>query len=95
VAQIQQALPGLKRDGSTVLSAVSAELLYADNSTNRASGVLIQSDFIPTLAEKIHSSPEEVTQLFEDFRKNSESLPHNLSESSSLLTSRQLLTPLG
>ncbi|KAI9460971.1 Metalloenzyme, LuxS/M16 peptidase-like protein [Lactarius psammicola] len=70
VAQIHQALPGLKRDGSTVLSAVSAELLYADNSTTRASGVLIQSDFIPTLGEKIHSSPEEVTQLFEDIRKN-------------------------
>lgn len=70
VAQIQQALPGLKRDGSTVLSAVSAELLYAGNSTTRASGVLIQSDFIPILAEKIQSSPEEVTQLFEDIRKN-------------------------
>jgi hypothetical protein len=72
---MQQALPGLKRDGSTVLSAVSAELLYADNSTTRASGVLIQSDFIPILAEKIHSSLEEVAHLFEDLRKNSESLP--------------------
>ncbi|KAH9082169.1 Metalloenzyme, LuxS/M16 peptidase-like protein [Lactarius deliciosus] len=76
-AQIQQAIPGLKRDGSTVLSAVSSELLYASNSTTRASGVLIQSDFIPTLAEKIHSSPEEVIQMFEHIRKHSESLPHN------------------
>jgi hypothetical protein len=91
---MQQALPGLKRDGSTVLSSVSSELLYASNSTARASGVLIQSDFVPTLAEKIHSSPEEVTQLFEDIRKNSESLPYNLSEPSSLLTSCQLLTLL-
>jgi len=70
VAQIQQALPGLKRDGSTVLSSVSSELLYAGNSTTRASGVLIQSDFIPTLAEKIQSSPEEVSKSFEDIRKN-------------------------
>jgi len=70
VAQMQQALPGLKRDGSTVLSSVSSELLYAGNSTTRASGVLIQSDFIPTLAEKIQSSPEEVTQSLEDIRKN-------------------------
>lgn len=70
VAQMQQALPGLKRDGSTVLSSVSSELLYASNSTTRASGVLIQSDFVPTLTEKIHSSPEVVTQLFEDIRKN-------------------------
>ena len=71
---MQQALPGLKRDGSTVLSSVSSELLYAGNSTTRASGVLIQSDFIRTLAEKIHSSPEVVTQQFEAIRKNSESL---------------------
>ena len=95
VAQLQQALPGLKRDGSTVLSSVVSELLYAGNSTLRASGVLTQSDFIPTLAEKIHSSPEVVTRLFEDIRKNSENLPHNLGEHSSPLTSRQLLTPLG
>lgn len=79
---MQQALPGLKRDGSTVLSAVLGELLYAENSTARASGVLIQSDFIPTLAEKIHTSPEEVTHLFEDIRKNSESLSPNLSDPS-------------
>jgi hypothetical protein len=95
VAQLQQALPGLKRDGSTVLSSVVSEVLYAGNSTYRASGVLIQSDFIPTLAEKIHSSPEVVARLFEDIRKNSENLPHNLGERSSSLTSRQLLTPLG
>ncbi|KAF8271486.1 Metalloenzyme, LuxS/M16 peptidase-like protein [Lactarius quietus] len=70
VAQMQQALPGLKRDGSNVLSSVSSELLYAANSTTRASWVLIQSDFIPTLAEKIQSSPEEVSKSFEDIRKN-------------------------
>jgi transcription termination factor NusB len=92
---MQQALPGLKRDGSTVLSSVSSELLYASNSTTRASGVLIQSDFVPTLTEKIHSSPEVVTQLFEDIRKNSENLPYNLSEHSRPLTLRQLLTLLG
>lgn len=87
MAQVQQALPSLKRDGSNVLSAVLAELLYADNSTARAGGVLIQSDFIPTVAEKIHNSPEEVTHLFEDIRKNSESLPHNPTEPSSSLKS--------
>ncbi|KAH9982380.1 Metalloenzyme, LuxS/M16 peptidase-like protein [Lactifluus volemus] len=69
VAQIQQALPGLKRDGSTVLSAVTNELLHAENCTTRASGVLIQSEFIRTLAEKIQDSPEEVIQAFEDIRR--------------------------
>ena len=92
---MQQSLPGLKRDGSTVLSSVSSELLYADNSTSRANGVLIQSDFIRSLAEKIHSSPEVVTQQFEAIRKNSESLPYSLSEHPTSLTSRQLLTLQG
>ena len=92
---MQQALPGLKRDGSTVLSSVSSELLYAGNSTTRASGVLIQSDFVRTLAEKIHNSPEVVTQQFEDIRKNSESLSYHLSEHPGQLTSRQSLTLLG
>jgi Zn-dependent M16 (insulinase) family peptidase len=72
VAQIQQALPGLKRDGSTVLSAVTDELLHAETSTIRASGVLIQSEFIRTLAEKIQDTPEEVIKAFEDIRRISE-----------------------
>jgi Zn-dependent M16 (insulinase) family peptidase len=82
VAQIQQALPGLKRDGNTVLSAVSSELLHAENSTTRAGGVLIQSEFIRTLAEKIQDAPEEVIEAFEDIRRNSEGLLHNSSRSS-------------
>ncbi|KAI0271378.1 Metalloenzyme, LuxS/M16 peptidase-like protein [Gloeopeniophorella convolvens] len=69
VAQIQQALPGLKRDGNNVLSAVSAELLYAENSTSRASGVLIQSDFIRNLSEQIQESPEQVIKAFEEIRQ--------------------------
>jgi hypothetical protein len=70
IAQIQQALPGLKRDGNTVLSAVTAELLHDENSTTRASGVLIQSDFIRGLSEKIHTSPKEVIEVFESIRRN-------------------------
>ena len=71
VAQIQQGLPGLKRDGSTVLSAVTSELLHDVNSTTRAGGVLIQSDFIRGLSEKIHEAPEEVIEAFESIRRNS------------------------
>ena len=73
-AQIQQALPGLKRDGSTVLSAVTSELLHDESSTARASGVLIQSDFMRSLSEKIQEAPEEVIQEFENIRRNSEYL---------------------
>jgi len=76
VAQIQQALPGLKRDGSTVLSAVTTELLHDESSTTRAGGVLIQSDFIRTLSEKIHKAPQEVIKEFESLRRYSEYLEH-------------------
>lgn len=69
VAQIQQALPGLKRDGSTVLSAVTEELLHDESSTSRAGGVLIQSDFIRSLSQKIHEAPEEVIKDFESLRQ--------------------------
>jgi hypothetical protein len=69
IAQIQQALPGLKRDGSTVLSAVTAELLHDETSTTRAGGVLIQSDFIRGLSEKIQEAPEEVIEEFENIRR--------------------------
>jgi len=69
IAQIQQALPGLKRDGSTVLSAVTAELLHDETSTTRAGGVLIQSDFIRGLSEKIQEAPEEVIVEFENIRR--------------------------
>jgi Zn-dependent M16 (insulinase) family peptidase len=77
VAQILQALPGMKRDGSTVLSAVTMELLHDENSTTRAGGVLIQSEFIRGLSEKIHESPEEVIEAFESIRRNSEYLEYN------------------
>jgi ssDNA-binding replication factor A large subunit len=74
VAQIQQALPGLKRDGNTVLSAVTTELLHDESSTTRAGGVLIQSDFNRSLSEKIHEAPEEVIKEFESLRQYSETL---------------------
>jgi hypothetical protein len=77
VAQIQQSLPGLKRDGDTVLFAVTNELLHAENSTTRAGGVLIQSEFIGTLAEDIQDAPEEVIETFEEIRRNSEGLLYN------------------
>jgi hypothetical protein len=81
VAQIQQALPGLKRDGSTVLSAVTTELLHDESSTVRAGGVLIQSDFNRSLSEKIHEAPEEVIKQFESLRQYSEYLVHNSGDS--------------
>ncbi|KAI0051676.1 hypothetical protein FA95DRAFT_1586997 [Auriscalpium vulgare] len=69
VAQIQQSLPGMKRDGNNVLSSVSSEVLLAENSTTRASGILVQSEFIPKLAEQLRENPDEVIKAFEEIRK--------------------------
>ncbi|KAH9973401.1 hypothetical protein BJV77DRAFT_1056481, partial [Russula vinacea] len=69
VAQMQQSLPRRKRRGSTVLWAVTEELLHDENSTTRAAGVLIQSDFIRSLSEKIQEAPEEVIEAFESIRR--------------------------
>ena len=77
VAQIQQALPGMKRDGNTVLSSVTMELLHDENSTTRATGVLIQSEFIRGLSERIQERPEEAIEAFESIRRNSEYLEYN------------------
>lgn len=77
VAQIQQSLPGLKRDGSTVLASVTSELLHDESSTSRAGGVLIQSEFNKSLSERILEAPEEVIKEFESLRQYSECLVHD------------------
>jgi hypothetical protein len=76
VAQIQQSIPGFKRDGSMVLWAFMAELLHDESSTTRTFGVHIQSDFIRSLSEKINKAPEEVIKDFESLRRYSEHLEH-------------------
>lgn len=74
VAKIQQSLPELKRDGNNVLSSVWANLLYADNSTTRAGGVLPQTEFIPKLIQNLHTSPDEVIADFVELKNYCESV---------------------
>jgi len=69
VAKILQALPELKRDGNTVMSSVSNVLLYDENSTNRANGVLVQMETLPKLAKALEESPEKVIAEFEQVRQ--------------------------
>ncbi|EIN14202.1 hypothetical protein PUNSTDRAFT_49027 [Punctularia strigosozonata HHB-11173 SS5] len=68
VAKIRQSLPELKRDGNTVLGSVSAAMLYDENSTSRAGGVLTQMEFIPTLSEQLESHTNKVLEAFEQIR---------------------------
>jgi Zn-dependent M16 (insulinase) family peptidase len=69
VAKIQQSLPEAKRDGNNVLSSVCANLLYADNSTSRAGGVLPQTEFIPQLLQDLQTSPDKIIADFNELRK--------------------------
>jgi Zn-dependent M16 (insulinase) family peptidase len=71
VAKIQQSLPELKRDGNTVLGAVTAEQLYTAKSTSKASAVLDQIEFIPKIAEALKENPAEVIEKFEQIRSHS------------------------
>lgn len=72
VAKIQQNLPELKRDGNTVLGAVTADQIYDSNSTQRSGAVLEQMEFIPKLAQQLQENPEQVVQKFDDIRSLSE-----------------------
>jgi Zn-dependent M16 (insulinase) family peptidase len=68
VAKIQQNLPELKRDGSTVLSAVSTGQLYGPNCTSKAGAVLEQMEFIPKIAKRLQDEPDAVIAEFEKIR---------------------------
>jgi len=71
VAKIQQSLPEMKRDGSTVLSSVWTDLLFNNASTSKAGGLIPQIDFVPKLAQELQESPEKVFADFEEIRKHS------------------------
>ncbi len=71
VAKIQQSLPEMKRDGNTVLVSTWHDLIYDESSTERATGVLRQIQFIPTLAKLLQDSPDEVIADLEEIRKYS------------------------
>ena len=68
VAKIQQNIPELKRDGSNVLSSQCAQILYAENSTNRATTVFTLMDFIPQLQQQLQEKPNDVIKKFEELR---------------------------
>ncbi|KAK7694817.1 hypothetical protein QCA50_002005 [Cerrena zonata] len=70
IAKVQQSLPELRRDGSTVLSSLTATLMYAENVTSRANGILPQSEFIPRIAQRLQETPEEVLRDFETIRQH-------------------------
>ncbi|KAF8898648.1 Metalloenzyme, LuxS/M16 peptidase-like protein [Infundibulicybe gibba] len=70
IAKIQQSLPELKRDGNNVLGSLSADLLYAENSTSRCGGILPQAEFIPKLSKQLQEKPDEVVSAFEEIRRS-------------------------
>lgn len=69
MAKIQQSLPEMKRNGSTVLGALWGDLMYSKSSTSLAGGVLAQIDFIPKLSKQLQEDPDAVIADFETIRK--------------------------
>lgn len=70
LAKFQQSLPEIKRDGDTVLSSVSAELLYDETSNTRMGSIVPLLDFIPQLAQQLQESPAEVIKDLEEIRRH-------------------------
>ncbi|KAG8907247.1 hypothetical protein FRC01_007752 [Tulasnella sp. 417] len=68
IAKVQQSLPELKRDGNTVLYAVSGDLLFDETSASKASDLLAQLDHIPKLAQRLKDDPEAVIADFKQIR---------------------------
>jgi hypothetical protein len=83
VNKIRQYLPEWRRSPDDVLSALVNEHLFSEGSISRATNVLEQSTFIPTVVAQLVDHPEKVTLAFEEIRKHSESqctdrIPSNL-----------------
>ncbi|TIB92302.1 hypothetical protein E3Q18_02533 [Wallemia mellicola] len=66
-AKIQQSLPEQKREGDTVVWAMSTSLMF--DSLQQANAVLEQSDFNPTVIKKLEDDPQSVVNDLEEFRK--------------------------
>lgn len=67
-AKVQQSLPELKRDGNTVMYAVSGDLLFDETSASKASDILAQMDHIPKLAQQLKDDPEAVISEFKQIQ---------------------------
>lgn len=61
----------MKRDGNTVLSSVSYEMLYDEKCTSRANGVTSQMEINPKLIRQLSESPDTLLEDFEEVRKHS------------------------
>ncbi|CAE6470602.1 unnamed protein product [Rhizoctonia solani] len=71
VAKILQSLPEQKRDGNTIMMAISNSLTFKTNkSVSNSGGITTQMEFIPELAKKLQENPEEVIGHMKKFREH-------------------------
>ncbi|QRW19305.1 AhpC/TSA domain-containing protein [Rhizoctonia solani] len=71
VAKILQSLPEQKRDGNTIMTAISNSLTFeTSKSVSNAGGIITQMEFIPELAKKLQESPDEVVKDMKEFREH-------------------------
>ncbi|CAE7154201.1 unnamed protein product [Rhizoctonia solani] len=71
VAKILQSLPEQKRDGNTIMTAISNSLTFKTHkSVSNSGGITTQMEFIPELAKKLQETPEEVIEHMRKFREH-------------------------
>ncbi|KAJ1311433.1 hypothetical protein OPQ81_009922 [Rhizoctonia solani] len=71
VAKILQSLPEQKRDGNTIMMAVSNSLTFeTSKSVSNSGGITTQMEFIPELAKRLQENPEQVIDDMKEFRKH-------------------------
>jgi hypothetical protein len=75
IAKIQQSLPESKRDGNTVVSSVSGQLLFDETSSLQASALMTQLEFVPKLTQLIKDNPQKVVKDLEQLRLYGEPIP--------------------
>ncbi|KAG8691866.1 hypothetical protein FRC11_007225 [Ceratobasidium sp. 423] len=71
VAKILQSLPEQKRDGNTIMMAISNSLTFeTSKSVSNAGGITTQMEFIPELAKRLQENPERVIKDMREFREH-------------------------
>lgn len=68
VAKIQQTIPELKRDGSTVLGSLWSTIVYGDNNTSSANSVITQMNFLQGLVQELQTDPDKTVATFNEIR---------------------------
>src|SRR4051812_6381817 len=69
LAKIQQSLPEMKRDGSSMARSVLSDLVYDKTLTSKNAGVLSLIDWIPRVSAEVQENAQSVIDKLEEVRR--------------------------